>query len=248
LNSIVEVKNLVVKNLVAGYESRTLIRNLSFSIPAPTFIAIIGHNGAGKTTFFKTFQQKVAYQGQLLIQGHDLKTLPHATKQGTLSYLPQRNTVSFSIKVLDLVVMGLFRKKRFFEDYTSQDYDIAANVLAQLQLTHLQDHDFTTLSGGEQQLVWLAQLMLQDAGINLLDEPTQQLDVYYKNKVFKLLQSWVQENNKTVLCITHDLHNLVSMEGYLLNLSKPEPILEFISPETVSENQAFLEAGRQVVY
>ncbi|NDK56477.1 ABC transporter ATP-binding protein [Pontibacter fetidus] len=242
MNNIVEVKNLV-----AGYESRTLIRNLSFSIPAPTFVAIIGHNGAGKTTFFKTFQQKVAYQGQLHIKGHDLKTLPLATKQGILSYLPQRNTVSFSIKVLDLVVMGLFRKKRFFEDYTTQDYDTAAQVLAQLQLTHLQDHDFTTLSGGEQQLVWLAQLMLQDAAINLLDEPTQQLDVYYKNKVFKLLQSWVHENQKTVLCITHDLHNLTTMEGYLLNLSKPEPILEVISPDTVLENQAFLEAGRPVI-
>ncbi|MBC5774417.1 ABC transporter ATP-binding protein [Pontibacter sp. KCTC 32443] len=236
-----------VKNLVAGYESRTLIRNLSFSIPAPSFVAIIGHNGAGKTTFFKTFQQKVAYQGQLLVQGHDLKTLPHATQKGVLSYLPQRNTVSFSIKVLDLVVMGMFRKKRFFEHYSSQDYDIAANVLAQLQLTHLQDHDFTTLSGGEQQLVWLAQLILQDAGINLLDEPTQQLDVYYKNKVFQLLQSWVQESSKTVLCITHDLHNLIPMEGYLLNLSKPEPILEVISRETVLENQAFLEAGRPVI-
>lgn len=242
MNNIVEVKNLV-----AGYEARPLIRNLSFSIPAPAFIAIIGHNGAGKTTFFKTFQQKVAYKGELLVQGHDLKTLPHATKQGILSYLPQRNTVSFSIKVIDLVVMGLFRKKRFFEHYTSPDYDTAANVLAQLQLTHLQDHDFTTLSGGEQQLVWLAQLMLQDATINLLDEPTQQLDVYYKNKVFKLLQSWVNDTYKTVLCITHDLHNLIPMEGYLINLSKPEPELEVISRETVLANQEFLEAGRLAV-
>ncbi|NEM96142.1 ABC transporter ATP-binding protein [Pontibacter burrus] len=236
-----------VKNLVAGYEARTLIRNLSFSVPAPTFIAIIGHNGAGKTTFFKTFQQKVPYQGELLLQGQNLKALHNATKQGLLSYLPQRNTVSFSIKVLDLVVMGMFRKKRFFEHYTAQDYETAANVLAQLQLTHLQDHDFTTLSGGEQQLVWLAQLMLQDATINLLDEPTQQLDVYYKNKVFQLLQSWVNERHKTVFCITHDLHNLLPMQGYLLNLSKPAPKLEPISQETVLANQAFLEAGRLVV-
>ena len=239
---IVEVKNLVV-----GYGDRTLIRNLSFSIPAPAFIAVIGHNGAGKTTLFKAFQQQVPYQGQISINGQNLQALFNPTRKGILSYLPQKNIVSFPIKVHDLVVMGLFRKKRFFENYTVTDYDQAAAVIEHLQLSHLLEHDFTTLSGGEQQLVWLAQLMLQDAGIILLDEPTQQLDVYYKNKVFALLQNWVKKNGKTVCCITHDLQNLSPLTGYLLNLSKPAPQLEIITPETVKENQVYLEAGRQMV-
>ncbi|WP_242921340.1 ABC transporter ATP-binding protein [Pontibacter liquoris] len=234
-------------NLVAGYGQRVLIRNLSFLIPAPAFVAVIGHNGAGKTTLFKAFQQKVPYQGQLLVQGQDLRHLSNPAAKGILSYLPQKNTVNFPIKVLDLVVMGLFRKKRFFENYDVADYTLATQTLAQLQLSHLQDQDFTTLSGGEQQLVWLAQLMLQDADISLLDEPTQQLDVYYKNQVFRLLQNWVLQQHKTILCITHDLQNLMHLQGYLLNLSKPSPILEPISPEAVQQNQAYLEAGRQLV-
>ncbi|WP_266203785.1 ABC transporter ATP-binding protein [Pontibacter kalidii] len=224
-----------------------LIRNLSFSVPSPAFVTIIGHNGAGKTTLFRAFQGKIAYQGQLLVQNQDLRHLSNPSGKGLLAYLPQKNAVNFPIKVHDLVVMGLFRKKRFFENYTSEDYALAAQVLAQLQLSHLIDHDFTTLSGGEQQLVWLGQLMLQDAGINLLDEPTQQLDVYYKHQVFGLLQNWVDERRKTILCITHDLQNLTNMQGFLLNLSKPNPRLEPITPETVQENQAFLEAGRQPV-
>jgi iron complex transport system ATP-binding protein len=238
---------VAAKNLVAGYGQRVLIRNLSFSISEPAFIAIIGHNGAGKTTFFRAFQQKIAYEGQLLVQDEDLRLLHRPAGQGLLSYLPQKNIVNFPIKVHDLVVMGLFRKKRFFENYDAADYALAADTLAQLQLSHLLDHDFTTLSGGEQQLVWLAQLMLQDASINLLDEPTQQLDVYYKNQVFQLLQQWVLQHHKTVLCITHDLQNLLPLQGYLLNLSKPSPQLEMITPETVQANQAFLEAGRQPV-
>ncbi len=234
-----------VKNLVAGYGQRVLIRNLSFAIPAPAFVAVIGHNGAGKTTLFKAFQQKIPYQGQLLVQGQNLTQLPNPAAAGILSYLPQKNSISFPVQVHDLVVMGLFRKKHFFENYNATDYTLAAQTLAQLQLSHLIDHDFTTLSGGEQQLVWLAQLMLQDANISLLDEPTQQLDVYYKNKVFQLLQTWVQQQQKTVLCITHDLQNLAHLHGYLLNLSKPDPILEPLTPETVHQNQLFLEAGRQ---
>jgi len=233
-----------VNNLVAGYGHRVLIRNLSFSIPAPAFVAIIGHNGAGKTTLFKAFQHKIDYQGQLLVQGHNLRQLPNPAAEGLLSYLPQKNTISFPIKVHDLVVMGLFRKKRFFENYDAADYNLAAQTLEQLQLSHLINQDFTTLSGGEQQLVWLAQLMLQDASISLLDEPTQQLDVYYKSKVFNLLQDWVKQKGKTILCITHDLQNLTTLQGYLLNLSKPNPILELLTPETVQQNQAYLEAGR----
>ncbi|WP_299826239.1 ABC transporter ATP-binding protein [uncultured Pontibacter sp.] len=236
-----------VKNLVAGYGQRVLIRNLCFSVPSPALVAIIGHNGAGKTTFFKAFQQKVEYQGQVLVQGHDLKKLSNPAEKGILSYLPQKNVINFPIKVHDLVVMGLFRKKRFFENYNATDYAQAAQVLEQLQLTHLINHDFTTLSGGEQQLVWLAQLMLQDADIVLLDEPTQQLDVYYKNKVFGLLQDWTLTKGKTILCITHDLANLIPLQGYLLNLSKPAPALEPISAKAVQENQVFLEAGRQPV-
>lgn len=243
MSSIVEVKNLV-----AGYEHRPLIRNLSFSIPAPAFVAIIGHNGAGKTTFFKAFQQKVSYEGQLLVQQQDLRAIRHAAATGLLSYLPQKNTVSFSIKVIDLVVMGLFRKKSFFDNYDAADYSRAAAVLEQLELAHLQEQDFTTLSGGEQQMVWLAQLMLQDAAIILLDEPTQQLDVYYKKRVFELLQQWVQQQGKTVLCITHDIHNLLPMQGFLLNLSKQHPTLEPITAESVQQNQEFLEAGRPAYF
>jgi iron complex transport system ATP-binding protein len=238
---------LEVKNLVAGYGERLLIRNLSFSISSPAFVAVIGHNGAGKTTFFKAFQQKVDYKGDILVRGQSLRHLSHPSEKGILSYLPQKNVVNFPIKVHDLVVMGLFRKKHFLQDYDSTDYKNASQVLEQLQLSHLIDHDFTTLSGGEQQLVWLAQLILQDADIVLLDEPTQQLDVYYKNKVFSLLQDWALEKGKTVLCITHDLYNLLPLQGNILNLSKPFPELESLTPDTVHQNQALLEAGPQLV-
>ena len=224
-----------------GYEQRVLIRNLFLSVPAPAFVAIVGHNGSGKTTLFKALTNTISYQGQILVDEKELKKFSNPAASGLLSYLPQRNAVTFPIKVHDLVVMGLFRKKRFFEQYSKQDYAVAAKILAKLQIAHLQDREFTELSGGEQQLIWLAQLMLQDAAICLLDEPTQQLDIYHKKRVFNLLDSWVQEKNKTVLCITHDLTNLHGHNGFLLNVSKPRPNLEILSTETIQENIFFLE-------
>jgi iron complex transport system ATP-binding protein len=233
---------LEVKDLVAGYE-QMLIRNLFFSVREPAFIAVLGHNGCGKSTLFKTFVHQLPYSGQILLQGQDLKQIPNAASQGILAHLPQKNVVTFPVKVKDLVVMGMFRKKSFFQNYEQQDYETVAFLLQKLQISHLADRNFPDLSGGEQQLVWLAQLMLQDAAICLLDEPTQQLDVYHKKKVFRILAEWVQEKQKTVLCITHDLHNLNFMKGYILNLSKPNPQLEVITPETVTQNREFLESA-----
>jgi iron complex transport system ATP-binding protein len=235
---------LQVKDLVAGYEQRVLIRNLFFYLPDPAFVAIVGHNGTGKTTLFKALTGSLPYQGQILVQGQDLKN--HAQPAaGLLAYLPQKNTVSFPIKVRDLVVMGLYRRKRFFEQYSAQDYAVVQDIVSRLQIAHLHDREFTELSGGEQQLVWLAQLMLQDAAICLLDEPTQQLDIYHKKRVFNLLESWVEQDRKTVLCITHDLANLQGHAGYILNLSKPQPALEPLSEATIRENIAFLETRHE---
>jgi iron complex transport system ATP-binding protein len=235
------LSTLEVKNLVAGYEHRVLIRNLFICIPLPAFVAIVGHNGSGKTTFFRALTRAIPFQGQILLRGHDLQQHANPAGAGLIAYLPQKNTVSFPIKVRDLVVMGLFRQKRFFEQYSGQDYQQVQALLDQLQIGHLLHREFTELSGGEQQLVWLAQLLLQDAALCLLDEPTQQLDIYHKKRVFRILTDWVREHNKTVLCITHDLTNLYGHSGYLLNLSKRAPTLETLSPATIQENISFLE-------
>ncbi|MFB9861718.1 ABC transporter ATP-binding protein [Rufibacter immobilis] len=231
---------LEIKGLVAGYDERVLLRNLSFLVPEPAFVAIIGHNGSGKSTLLKTLTGQVPYQGQILVQGKPLKTTSGVLAQ-VLSYLPQKNNVAFPIKVRELVVMGLFRQKRLLEHYTAADYARAEAMLERLRIAHLSQRTFTDLSGGEQQLVWLAQLMLQDAPIALLDEPTQQLDVYHKKRVFDLMTNWVRHEQKTVLCITHDLLNLLPLQGYLLNISHPSPTLETISPQTVLAQQQFLE-------
>jgi iron complex transport system ATP-binding protein len=232
---------LQVKDLVAGYEQRVLIRNLFFCLPDPAFVAIVGHNGTGKTTLFKAFTGSLPYQGQILVGDQDLKSHAQPAAAGLLAYLPQKNTVSFPIKVRDLVVMGRYRRKRFFEQYSDQDYAAVQDIVKRLQIGHLENREFTELSGGEQQLVWLAQLMLQDAAICLLDEPTQQLDIYHKKRVFNLLESWVAQDGKTVLCITHDLANLQGHAGYILNLSKPRPALEPLSEASIRENIMFLE-------
>ncbi|MBX9851180.1 MAG: ABC transporter ATP-binding protein [Cytophagaceae bacterium] len=233
--------HIEVRNLTLGFPLKPLLTNLTFDIKGPSFVGILGHNGCGKTTFFKSLVNQHPYQGQILIDGKEIKNIPDLSASGLITLLEQKNHVNFGIPVKDLVVMGCFRKKVFFENYNSADYKTADEILSALGISHLAEKDYLELSGGEQQIVWLAQVMMQDTQIVLLDEPTQQLDLYNKKKVFSLMQSWVSEYKKTVLCITHDVVNLMNVEGYVLNLSAENIRLEEINNAGLKKNIELLE-------
>lgn len=205
-----------------------------------------GHCGAQwlrQNHAFPGSDRALPYQGQVQLGGHDLRGLRRPATDGHLAYLPQSTTVGFLIRVRELVVMGHYRHHGLLSAYSPTDYQLADAALARVGGAHLAGQDFTLLSGGEQQLVWLAQLSLQQAPLYLPDEPTQQLDVYYRRRVFDLLVGWVQEQHRTVPYITHDLDNLLAITGgYLLNLSQPAPALEPLTPATVRAARAFLES------
>ena len=238
---LVPHSSLNIENLVAGYPGRVLVRNLFLCLPKPAFVAIVGHNGAGKTTLFRVLTGQLPYDGSVQLHGHEVRHLRRAATAGLLGYLPQRGSLGFSIAVRELVVMGRYRHHGFLSAYSAADYALADAALARVGMAHLAARDFTQLSGGEQQLVWLAQLSLQDAQMYLLDEPTQQLDPYYRRQVFNLVHGWAGQAGKTVLCSTHDLDNLPELTGYLLNLSEPEPQLRPLSADTVREARGWLE-------
>lgn len=219
---------LSVHNLHINIAHKVLLENLSFEVNHPVFIAVIGHNGSGKTSLFKAILNLLPYRGKIFLSSPPC-------------LLSQKNTIHFDISARELAVMGKFGEKKFFDSYNEQDFAATEAIFHQLGISALSQANVLQLSGGEQQLVWLAQLLLQNKEILLLDEPTQYLDVLNKKRVFNLLGSLVKEKNKTVLCITHDLLNLYSMEGYLLNLSAPEPQLETISKESVDRHLALLE-------
>ena len=232
---------MLIEDLVAGYPGRVLVRNLFLRLPEPAFVAIVGHNGSGKTTLFRVLTGQLPYEGSVQLHGHEVRGLRRAAAAGLLGYLPQRGAVDFSIAVRELVVMGRYRHHGLLSTYAPADYALADAALLRVGMAHLAARDFTQLSGGEQQLVWVAQLSLQDAQVYLLDEPTQQLDVYYRRQVFSLVHRWVAEEGKTVLCSTHDLDNLTELTGYLLNLSEPEPQLRALSAASVQAARQWLE-------
>ena len=240
---IIDTCSLIIENVIAGYPNRVLLRDFSLVLPAaPAFVAVLGHNGAGKTTLFRVLTGQLPYQGSVRLGGpEELRTLRGPALARRLGYLPQRGSLDFGLAVRELVVMGRYRHHGLFSTYGAADYARAEAALAAVGAGHLAAQDFRQLSGGEQQLVWLAQLSLQDAPLYLLDEPTQQLDVYHRRRIFSLLSNWVVNEGRTILCSTHDLDSLPGMSGFLVNLSRPQPALLPISAASVGAERTFLE-------
>lgn len=214
-----------IHNLSAGYGDNTIIRSLFIDIPCGAFIAVLGHNGSGKSTFLNVLTNKIPFNG----------TVNYPSAKPSIAMLGQKNHINFSIPVKDLAVMGLFGQKKLFQPYSTAQLNLVMEVLEQNHIAHLAEKDFLTLSGGEQQLVWLSQMMLQNADIYLFDEPTQYLDIAHTHQIFQLMQSMVYEKQKTVICVTHHIHYLQNMDGYLLNLSAEKPVLEAISEKSIND-------------
>jgi iron complex transport system ATP-binding protein len=212
-----------INNLTAGYGNNTIIRSLFLEIPCSSFVAVIGYNGAGKSTFLKAITNKIAYHGSIVFP----------TEINKIAMLGQKNQVNFSIKVKDLVLMGLFDKTKLFQSYSTAQMERVMQALQVHHIQHLADLDFLTLSGGEQQLVWLSQLFLQNADVYLFDEPTQYLDIAHTNQIFEIMQTMVIDHRKTIICVTHHIHYLKNTKGYILNLSEENPSLKTISSESI---------------
>lgn len=219
-----------IQDLSTGYGDNTIIRSLFIDLPCHAFIAVVGHNGAGKSTFLNALSNQIAYKGRVIFPDNHHK----------IAKLGQKNQINFSIPVKDLVVMGLFTQKKIFQSYAGEQLIQAMEVLAQNQISHLANKDFLTLSGGEQQLVWLSQMMLQHKDIYIFDEPTQYLDIAHTQLIFNKLQQMVSQHQKTVICVTHHIHYLKDMDGYILNLSLPKPRLQKISRLVIEETVANL--------
>jgi iron complex transport system ATP-binding protein len=136
------LSTFTVKGLSIKRSGQLIIDDLSFIIESPFFLALIGDNGCGKTTFLKAILQQVPFEGEIL------------TNTNKIGYIAQKSQLQFDMKVKDLVVMGAYDGKGLFDNYSVTDYQTVKELLGKVGLVHKYDSSYLALSGGEQQLVW----------------------------------------------------------------------------------------------
>ncbi len=225
---------LTAKDILVRYEEHTVVNRVSFCLEAGQWLMLAGPNGAGKTTLINAISQGTAYEGNILWNGQDLKTMKTSDLARKIGILSQKNAVGYAYTVEEVVGLGRYAHKNGF--LSSRDSGGKQQIDRALDMTGLSSLRYAsmlTLSGGETQRVFLAQVFAQDPQILILDEPANHLDLKYQQHIFDLIGTWLKQPDRAVLSVVHDLslarkfgtHALLMDHGFCVAQGKTNEVL-----------------------
>ncbi|MET9951370.1 ABC transporter ATP-binding protein [Streptomyces sp. NPDC006339] len=182
------------------YEGR--LHDVDLVVRPGETVGLVGPNGSGKTTLLRCVYGTLApTAGRALLDGDDLHALGARARARRVATVPQESATEFELTVRELVALGRFPHKRFWEADTAADLARADEALARVGIAELADRPYPELSGGERQRALVARALVQDPALLVLDEPTNHLDIRYQLEVLSL----VREVGTTNLLALHDL-------------------------------------------
>lgn len=178
-----------LENVSIGYEKTAILENINLLFESGQFYCILGANGIGKTTLFKSILGFIPSQsGQILIDNNPIGSIPLRNLSEFLAYVPQAKDNTYDMNVLEVVVMGRARFIKKFSQPSTNDYAMANKVLEYLRIEKLSYKKYSELSGGEQQIVLIARALVQDAKFIIMDEPASNLDFENQKIVLECLK------------------------------------------------------------
>ena len=197
---------LKANHITVRYGDHTVVSDLSFDLQEGQWLMLAGPNGAGKSTLIETIAQGVPYAGSITLEGKDIRRYRAAQLARKIGVLSQKNSVGYGYTVEEVVGLGRYA---YTSSFLSPRDDAGKNqvekALALTGLTELRHASVLTLSGGELQRTFLAQVFAQDPQILILDEPANHLDLVYQKHIFSLIEQWLKEPGRAVLSVVHDL-------------------------------------------
>jgi iron complex transport system ATP-binding protein len=168
---------LEVESLSFGFPARTVGRDVSFSLSAGEVVCVLGPNGGGKSTLFRTLLGLLPmHGGSVRLDGRRLEMLARAEIARRIGYVPQAHAGYFAFTVRQMVLMGRTAHLGPFSAPARRDHEVAERVIESLGIGHLGDRVFTEISGGERQLALVARALAQEPALLVMDEPTASLD------------------------------------------------------------------------
>ena len=210
-----------IKNVSHKIGEQQILNNVSLNIPQNGITALIGANGAGKSTlmsFMARLQPLVS--GSIAYNGRDLATTPTADVAKILAILTQENSIHSRISVRDLLLFGRYPYHQVRP--TDEDKAIVEQAIVQFQLEPLAQRYLTELSGGQRQRALIAMVFCQSTEYVLLDEPLNNLDMYYAKNLMQLLRELTHEHNRTTVVVLHDINMAAAYADYVVAMQRGE--------------------------
>ena len=203
--SIQDGDGLRVNNISVTYRNgHTALHNASFAIPRGTITALVGINGSGKSTMFKSIMGFVPLTtGNVSIFGEPAR---EALKKNLVAYVPQSEDIdwNFPILVEDVVMMGRYGHMNFFRITRAVDRAAVDSALERVDMSDFRKRQIGELSGGQKKRVFLARALAQEGQIILLDEPFTSVDMSTEEAIITLLQG-LRDEGRVMLVSTHNL-------------------------------------------
>lgn len=194
---------LELLDVSCGYGQKNILSNITFSIENGKVLCILGPNGVGKSTLFKTILGFLKLQhGSILLDGESILNWSRRRLAKSIAYVPQAQAQPSAFSVLEVVTMGRAAHLRSFESPAKKDFEIAESSLERLEILFLKNRIFSELSGGERQMVLIARALTQQPQVLVMDEPTSNLDFGNQVRVLKQIKRLAQSG----LCIVMTSH------------------------------------------
>ena len=201
------------ENLTMGYEGKTVISNLNFTVNQGNYLCIVGENGSGKTTLMKGILGLISpLKGDISYSDN--------LKKNQIGYLPQQNKIQkdFPASVYEVVLCGCLSNKNS-PFYSKSDKKSALSNMEKVGILPYKSKCFRELSGGQQQRALLARALCATEKLIVLDEPITGLDPLAANELYSLIKK-LNSNGITVVMVTHDVNTALNNASHILHLGK----------------------------
>ncbi len=238
-----------VRNVTKKYGSKTVVDNISLTIPKGKITSFIGPNGAGKSTLLSIISRLLPRDsGEVWIDGKEVTQTKSSELAKKISILKQDNHISVRLTVRDLVSFGRFPYSQ--GRLTPEDWQHVDQAIRYMEMEGLQDRYLDQLSGGQRQRAFVAMVLCQDTDYILLDEPLNNLDMRHAVQIMRVLRRMVTELGKTIVLVIHDInfaschsdHIVALKDGRIVNEGAVTQIIDSHVLRTVYDMDIHIES------
>ncbi|EJD6540215.1 TPA: ABC transporter ATP-binding protein [Providencia rettgeri] len=220
---------MTLKNVAIGYHHTAIIDDINLSLPEKEITCLLGANGCGKTTLMKTILGLLpAISGDISLNNRSLNSLSQRDIAKVIAYVPQAHDTPFTFNVLDMVMMGLTPHISLFSVPSNAEKNLALQQLERLSIPHLATRLYSTLSGGEKQLVLIARALIQRPLLLIMDEPAASLDFGNQIRLLEQIEK-LKSHGMTILMSTHHPQHAAAVADYVILLDKQHRARQGIS-------------------